>query len=146
MGENGNIDTDVTTSGLLDFQYTLKNGSKISIDSQSNMSIELCIPRSPAFPIPPFTYMNSSNITTSFNTYIVYHVVQITGTNASARVQISPNSLDVGYLACFKFTDFPDVFKYPPDCDVLKVFCPFGNHLKNFSIIFLFLFYKFHFA
>ncbi len=98
-------------------------------------------------PVPGFVLVNSSTVNTSFNTHINYHVIDIKGKNVSARVQISPNSLEIGYIVCLKYDDFPDIFQYPPDCNVTRIFCPFDLRVDFESTVsflrlnFYFLFY-----
>jgi hypothetical protein len=126
-GQNGDNETNIGYSGTVKLAFADGDNEHIPIENKGdNMTLEICVPRNPLLPVPGFSYVNSSNVTTSFNTHINYHVIPIEGKNVSLRVQISPNSLTVGYIVCFKFETFPDIFQYPPDCNQTRVFCPFG--------------------
>ncbi len=122
--------TDSSASKTTQIVISYINGTAIPIDNKDGMRMTICTPRIKNLVPPSFIYLNHTtiNVTTSGGLFLIATVV--IGTNVSMRLHVSPVSIAVGYMMCFKKEKKIDLYAFPPDCHKVAVYCPFSELTK----------------
>ena len=115
------------------------NGNEVPIQSTSNQSIEIIIPRDPNLAIPSMTSQNVTSLSSTPH-YQLYnlHFVNITSKlPISVHFQMRPHNISLAYLLIYKFDSSPQLNSSISVIDGWSLLCPS-------SLYFEFLFYVYH--
>lgn len=131
-GFNGRNETFIGNSYGLDLSFLDEAGAVIPVQNLY-IPIELWIPRSTTLSQDAYQYVNTTNLTVSSSFQIMPNAMNISSTNASLHIQLSPQDFTLAYLILVKFGSTPYLNSTASSYDFWKVFCP--NSSDFYSII-----------
>lgn len=124
-GSNSNSQMNLSTS--ISLSLFDRDGNDVLIQTTSEQSIELIIPRDPNIVIPAMTTQNVT-LLQNYNRSFQYHFVNITrNDNLTASFHFEMNHHNRSYWFIFKFDDIPQLNK---SIDGWMLFCPWSRELS----------------
>lgn len=127
---NGNNETKVVFSQSLSIQFFDNNQTEIKITDSSQL-IDIWIPRSLSLPKTNIQFLNvTSNMIDDLDKQLFFLDFNISASNSSFHLEISPLDSSIGYLILLKLNTTPIITESYHDCDIWKMFCPSGVTFK----------------
>lgn len=124
---NGNNETKIGFSHSLAITFSDNSGNEIEI-TNSHQIIDIWIPRELKMPVSKAQYVNitKENNSTRTGKQLFPISFNISTSNASIHLEISPVNNSVGYIMLIKFGMTPRINSTFQDYDNWALFCPSG--------------------